>query len=49
MVWETAKAALKERLGESVFNLWIEPLECIYSDNEQIRLACPDRFLSSSL
>jgi len=44
MVWETAKAALKERLGESVFNLWIEPLECIYSDNEQIRLACPDRF-----
>ena len=44
MVWETAKTALKERLGESVFNLWIEPLKCIYSDNEQIRLACPDRF-----
>jgi hypothetical protein len=27
MVWEQAKTALKERLGESIFNLWIAPLE----------------------
>ncbi len=49
MVWEKAKTALKERLGESVFNLWIEPLECIFSDSEQIRLACPDRFYRAHL
>ncbi len=43
MVWDKVKIALKERLGESVFNLWIEPLECVYSDSEQIKLACPHR------
>ncbi|MBU0962156.1 MAG: chromosomal replication initiator protein DnaA, partial [Proteobacteria bacterium] len=49
MVWEKAKAVLKESLGESVYNLWIEPLECIYSDGENIRLACPDRFYRAHL
>lgn len=49
MVWEKAKTALKERLGESIFNLWVEPLECVYSDAEQIKLACPDRFYRAHL
>ena len=38
MVWEQAKTALKERLGEAVFNLWIAPLECVSSDIDQITL-----------
>lgn len=44
MVWEQAKEALKENLGDSIYGLWIEPLECVYSDANEIRLACPDRF-----
>ena len=49
MVWEQAKTVLKERLGESIFNLWIAPLECISSDIDQIKLACPDRFYRAHL
>lgn len=49
MVWEKAKAVLKESLGESIYNLWIEPLECIHADAENIHLACPDRFYRAHL
>ncbi len=49
MVWEKVKAVLKERLGESVYSLWVEPLECIHSDAETIQLACPDRFYRAHL
>ncbi len=49
MVWNQAKTALKEHLGEAIFNLWIAPLECISSDVDQITLACPDRFYRAHL
>ena len=49
MVWEKAKGMLKESLGESVYGLWIEPLECVHSNTEQIQLACPDRFFRAHL
>ena len=49
MVWEEAKGVLRESLGESVYGLWIEPLECVQSSREQIRLACPDRFFRAHL
>ncbi len=49
MVWEQAKEALKENLGDSVYDLWVEPLECIHSDATEIRLACPDRFYRAHL
>jgi len=49
MVWEQAKAVLKDRLGDAVFNLWIDPLECIASDADQIQLGCPDRFYRAHL
>jgi chromosomal replication initiator protein len=49
MVWEQAKAALRERLGDAIFTLWIAPLECISSDVNQIQLGCPDRFYRAHL
>ncbi len=49
MVWEKAKARLKESLGASVYALWVEPLECVSVDETQIQLACPDRFYKAHL
>ncbi len=47
MVWEKAKTILREELDESVFNLWIDPLQCYQVQEESIHLACPDRFFSA--
>jgi len=49
MVWEKAKTVLKEHLGESVYGLWVEPLECLSAGTEEIRLGCPDRFYRAHL
>lgn len=49
MVWEQAKEALKDNLGTAMYGLWIEPLECVSSDANQIQLACPDRFYRAHL
>lgn len=47
MVWQKAKELLRQELSESVFNLWIEPLECISQQESKICLGCPDRFFSA--
>lgn len=47
MVWQKAKKLLREELSESVFKLWIEPLECISLQEQKIYLGCPDRFFSA--
>ncbi len=49
MVWNKTKAVLKESMGEAVYSLWVEPLECISADETGIRLACPDRFYRAHL
>lgn len=49
MVWTKAKAVLKESLGESVYSLWVEPLELVSADEVEIQLACPDRFYRAHL
>ncbi len=49
MVWEKAKASLKENLSESVYSLWVEPLECVKNDETVMQLACPDRFFKAHL
>jgi chromosomal replication initiator protein len=49
MMWKKAKAVLKENLGESVYSLWVEPLELICADEMEVRLACPDRFYRAHL
>ncbi len=47
MVWEKAKEILKEELSESVFDLWIDPLECSSLQEDRVNLSCPDRFFSA--
>ncbi len=47
MLWEKTKSILKNKLPESVYNLWIEPLECMVDDNLSLEIACPDRFFCS--
>ena len=47
MVWEKAKQVLREELNENIYNLWIDPIECIAIDQDMIQLCCPDRFFSA--
>lgn len=47
MVWQKAKDLLRMEFTESVFNLWIEPLECVSQQEQKICLSCPDRFFSA--
>lgn len=47
MVWQKAKEILQEELNENVFNLWIDPIECIADQQDTIQLCCPDRFFSA--
>jgi len=49
MVWQKTKESLRDVLAENVYNLWIEPLECVRCDDKIIRLACPDRFYRAHL
>jgi chromosomal replication initiator protein len=44
MLWNEVKEILKHKLPEAVQHLWIEPLTCIKADDNQIELACPDKF-----
>lgn len=47
MVWHKAKDLLRGELTKSVYDLWIEPLECISQHDQKICLGCPDRFFSA--
>ena len=47
MIWDKAKEILQQELGESVYTLWIEPLTCEKVQDDNIRIACPDRFFSA--
>lgn len=44
MLWNEVKEILKHKLPEAVQHLWIEPLTCVRVDENQIELACPDKF-----
>ena len=44
MLWNEVKEILKYKLPEAVQHLWIEPLTCVRADENQIELACPDKF-----
>lgn len=47
MIWEKTQELLKDALSSSVYNLWIEPLECIEVRDDAIYLASPDRYFSA--
>ncbi len=49
MAWEQVQKALKDHLGDSIYNLWIDPLECVSYRADEVRLACPDRFYRAHL
>jgi chromosomal replication initiator protein len=49
MVWQKIKESLCDELAENVYNLWIEPLECVLCDDKNIQLSCPDRFYRAHL
>ncbi len=47
MIWRKAKERLQEKLTESVYELWIEPLT-VQSQNEScLYLCCPDRYFGA--
>ncbi|RZW26614.1 MAG: chromosomal replication initiator protein DnaA [Desulfobulbaceae bacterium] len=47
MVWEKAKAALQDLLSESVYSLWIEPLNLHGKEDSTLVLSCPDRYFGA--
>ncbi|OGQ95368.1 MAG: chromosomal replication initiator protein DnaA [Deltaproteobacteria bacterium RIFOXYD12_FULL_57_12] len=48
MLWERIKESLRGMLPETTYSLWIEPIVCVKnSDDQQLELACPDRFFST--
>ena len=47
MVWEKAKTALQDVLSESVYSLWIEPLDLNRKDDSKLVLSCPDRYFGA--
>ena len=47
MVWEKAKTALQDVLSESVYSLWIEPLDLLRQEDSKIVLGCPDRYFGA--
>ena len=47
MVWEKAKTALQDVLSESVYSLWIEPLDFHCKEDSQLVLSCPDRYFGA--
>ena len=43
-IWEQAKVILKDKLGQSVFETWIQPLQVKPSQKEGLFLEAPDNF-----
>jgi chromosomal replication initiator protein len=47
MYWQDVKEVLRRSVPESVFALWIEPLQCRLADRQILELSGPDRFFCS--
>lgn len=47
MPWQKVKTILKNSLSESVYSLWIEPINGLQSDDNLLELICPDQFFAS--
>ena len=43
-MWDQAKKLLNDKLPESVYSLWIDPIQCLHEDDTTLELAGPDRF-----
>jgi chromosomal replication initiator protein len=47
MIWERVKNSLQATITDGVFNLWIEPIEFVGMQGEELSLATPDRYFSA--
>lgn len=47
MVWEKTKTALQSVLSESIFSLWIDPINQCQKNDSTLVLSCPDRYFSA--
>ena len=47
MIWRKAKQKLQEKLTESVYDLWIEPLAVKGQKDSCLVLSCPDRYFGA--
>jgi chromosomal replication initiator protein len=44
MLWDTIKESLHQSLPENEFGLWIKPLACEQTGEQELKLTAPDRF-----
>ncbi|RJX31197.1 MAG: chromosomal replication initiator protein DnaA [Desulfurivibrio sp.] len=44
MLWHNIKEILADKLPESAYSLWINPLSAKENDNDTLEVACPDAF-----
>ncbi|MDH5298408.1 MAG: chromosomal replication initiator protein DnaA [Desulfobulbaceae bacterium] len=47
MPWQKVKTILKQSVSESVYSLWIEPVNGRQVADDQLELICPDQFFAS--
>jgi len=47
MCWQDVKVLLRSKLPESVYTLWIEPIQCSRQEENALELVGPDRFFCS--
>ena len=47
MLWQRVKTVLSQKFSEHDFKLWIEPLQCVHGDAQNIQLAGPDPYFCS--
>ncbi len=47
MTWQQIDKRLQDKLGASIYNLWITPLQCVSFASDTIELRGPDRFFCS--
>ncbi len=44
LIWNTVRDTLREKLGETVFETWIAPLQCKNQSKETVTIEAPDIF-----
>ncbi|MHB1380580.1 MAG: DnaA ATPase domain-containing protein, partial [Desulfurivibrionaceae bacterium] len=47
MLWQRVKSVLSQKVSDSDFRLWIEPLQCVQFDAQSVELAGPDPYFCS--
>lgn len=48
-IWQKVKSTIKESLPSHVYQMWIEPVQFLKANGENIVLACPNNFLKKRI